>query len=157
MRQFGEAAVLRLASSSDIPGLFEVRTSVRENHLGLDQLAERGVTPESVEEMLAGEYSRTWVVDDGGRVCAFSMADARDGSVFALFVAPDCERRGYGRALLEAAEQWLFASGWKTIWLNTGMDPDNRSHGVYRAAGWVKTGEADHDDVRYEKAITKED
>ena len=144
-------AVVRRASNADIPELFEVRTSVRENHLDLSQLAERGVTAESIAAMLASDYSRTWVVENDGRVCAFSMADARDGSVFALFVAPDCERRGYGRALLQAAEAWLFESGWKTIWLNTGMEPYNRSHAVYRAAGWVLQGPADHDDVRYEK------
>lgn len=64
------------------------------------------------------------------RVAGFSMADARTGTLFGLFVRPACEGRGHGRALLEAAERWLFDAG---------------------AAGWTLAGEADLDDVRYEK------
>lgn len=141
----------RLATADDIPALFAVRTSVRENHLDLAQLAERGVTPTSIAELLADAKSRTWVVAERDEVVAFSMADARTGTVFALFVRPDAEGRGYGRTLLAAAEAWLFASGWGTIWLSTGREPYFRAHRIYRAAGWVMVGDADHDDVRYEK------
>ena len=144
--------MLRLATQSDIPSLFEVRTSVSQNHLDMQQLLERGVTHESIAEMIAGDFSRTWVIEIDGQVRAFSMADARDGSVFALFVSPGFEGRGLGRALLEAAEAWLFSRGWESIWLNTGKELENRSHSVYRTAGWTLIGPADNDDVRYEKA-----
>ena len=142
---------IRPATRADIPALFDVRTSVRENHLDLARLAERGVTPQSVAEMLEQHDARTWVCEDGGRIVAFSMADARTGTVFALFVRPDAEGRGVGRALLRAAEAWLFEAGWETIWLQTGMEPHFRAHAFYRAAGWELAGPADHDDVRYEK------
>ena len=142
---------VRIATSADIPALFSVRTSVRENHLDLEQLAERGVTPSSIAAALAHGEARAWVVEDAGEVVAFSMADAGRATVFALFVLPEAEQRGYGRALLEAAEAWLFASGWTTIWLNTGKEPHYRAHQLYRAAGWELVGPADHEDVRYEK------
>ena len=143
---------MRAATAADIPALFAVRTSVRENHLDLAQLAERGVTPASVAGMLADEAMRTCVVEDRGEVVAFSTADARTGTVFALFVRPEAEGRGFGRALLEAAEEWLFAAGWATIWLQTGEEPYLRAHRIYRAAGWHLVGPADHEDVRYEKS-----
>lgn len=146
-----EAPAPRVATARDIPALFSVRTSVRENHLDLAQLAERGVTPRTIAGMLAGGDARAWVVESGGEVVGFSMADARTGTVFALFVRPDAERRGNGRALLAEAEAWLFAAGWEVIWLQTGRDPRIRAHGFYRAAGWRLTGDADHEDVRYEK------
>ena len=79
------------------------------------------------------------------------MADARTGTVYALFVRPGADRRGHGRALLEACESFLFSAGWETIWLQTGREPNIRAHGFYRAAGWHLVGPADHDDVRYEK------
>jgi GNAT superfamily N-acetyltransferase len=142
---------IRPATPADIPALFDVRTSVRENHLDLAQLAERGVTPQSLAEMLEQHDARTWVCEGGGRIVAFSMADARTGTVFALFVRPEAEGRGYGRRLLRAAEEWLFAAGWETIWLQTGMEPHLRAHAFYRAAGWELAGAAGHDDVRYEK------
>ena len=145
------APVVRVATEADIPALFAVRTSVRENHLDLDQLAERGVTVESVAGMLDGVHARTWVANEGLDVVGFSMADARTGSVFALFVRPDAEGRGHGRALLRAAEEWLFETGWETIWLQTGEESYTRAHRVYRSAGWRQIGPADHGDVRYEK------
>ena len=148
---FASHAALRAATAADIPALFAVRTSVRENHLDLAQLAERGVTPASIAAALAGGGARAWVVEEARTVVAFSMADAEAGTVFALFVRPGAEGRGYGRALLQAAEEWLFAAGWATIWLHTGKEPHIRAHRLYRAAGWELVGPADHDDVRYEK------
>lgn len=145
------AACVRVATAADPPALFEIRTSVRENHLDVVQLAARGVTLASVAAMVAGDDARTWVAEEDGRVVAFSIADARTGTLFALFVRPECEGRGHGRALLEAAERWLFDAGWEIIWLQTGREPGNRAHHLYRAAGWTLVGEADHDDVRYEK------
>jgi GNAT superfamily N-acetyltransferase len=144
--------MIRPAEKFDIPALFEIRTSVRENHLDMGQLAERGVTYDSMAEMLAGDQARTWVAEDDGVVRGFSMADAGDGSVFALFVGPAYEGLGYGRALLAVAEEWLFSKGFDTIWLNTGRETGNRSHSVYRAAGWKMVGPADQGFVRYAKA-----
>lgn len=142
---------IRIATPADIEAIFDVRTSVRENHLDREQLAERGVTYESVAATLDGGATRTWVADGADGVCGFSTADATSGSIFALFVDPRAERRGCGRALLEAAEEWLFSAGWQTIWLNTGEEPSNRAHAFYRSAGWIMVGPADHGDVRYEK------
>lgn len=146
-----QRVTIRRANADDIPALFSVRMSVRENGLDLAQLKERGVTPATVAEMLAGDDARTWVAEDAGEIVAFSMADARAGSVFALFVLPRVEGRGFGRALLRASEEWLFGEGWETIWLQTAEEQQNRAHGFYRAAGWTQVGPADHGDVRYEK------
>jgi GNAT superfamily N-acetyltransferase len=152
-RPTGGGTALRFATAADVPALFAIRTSVRENHLDLRQLAERGVTPASVLATLNRDRSCTWVTEAAGEVTAFCMANAREGTIFALFVHPDREGRGYGRALLRTAEDWLFNAGWKTIWLQTGAEPHFRAHGFYRAAGWVLIGPADHGDVRYEKNI----
>ena len=149
--------MIRAATEADIPALFAVRTSVRENHLDLAQLAQRGVTQDSVAAMLDGPDARTWLVEDSGEVVAFSMADARAGSIFALFVRPEAEGRGHGRALLQIAEDWLFAAGWETIWLQTSEDSGTRAHRVYLAAGWTLIGPADHGDVRYQKSRSVRD
>ena len=142
---------VRIATVADLPAIFDIRTSVRENHLDLAQLAERGVTPASMSTMLDGGDARTWVAEEDDSVVAFAMADARTGTVYALFVRPEREGRGFGRALLRTAEEWLFDAGWETIWLQTGREPNMRAHGFYREAGWVQAGPAGHGDVRYEK------
>ena len=143
--------VVRRATTADVPALFAIRTSVRENHLSIEQLAERGVTPATVAASVTDDAWRTWVVEDGGTIHGFSMADARTGCVFALFVSPAAEGRGVGRALLAEAERWLFSDGRDVIWLETAEAPGNRAHRIYRRAGWVAVGPADHGDVRYEK------
>jgi GNAT superfamily N-acetyltransferase len=142
---------VRPATAADIPALFSVRTSVRENHLDLVRLAQRGVTPASVAAMLDDTDAHVLLAEDGCAVVGFTMADARTGTVTALFVHPAVEGRGYGRALLRAAEDWLFAAGWKTLRLQTGEEPHTRAHRFYRAAGWALAGVADHGDVWYEK------
>ena len=139
---------VRVATAGDIPALFSIRTAVRETHLDLAGLAERGVTPASVAAMLDEREARTWVVEDAGEVVAFSIANARTGSVFAVFVRAEAEGRGYGRAILTAAEEWLFSAGWDTIWLETGQESHFRAHRLYQAAGWQLIGPVDHDDVR---------
>ncbi|MDP9177877.1 MAG: GNAT family N-acetyltransferase [Gemmatimonadota bacterium] len=142
---------VREAAAADMPALFSIRTSVRENHLDLVKLAERGVTPASVAAMLDATDQRVWVAEDGNVIVALSMADARTGTVFAVFVHPSAEGRGFGRAVLRVAEDWLFEAGWEKIQLQTDEAPHTRAHRFYQAAGWELAGPADHGDVRYEK------
>ena len=146
--------MIRLATAADIPELFSVRTSVRENHLSMEQLEERGVTPASIAATLSDDDWRTWVAEENGRICGFTMANSQAGSVFALFVSPWAEGRGHGNALLAEAERWLFDSGREMLWLETDKDPSTRAHRLYQRCGWVLVGPADHGDVRYEKLRT---
>jgi ribosomal protein S18 acetylase RimI-like enzyme len=60
--------------------------------------------------------------------------DGHRGWVYYLAVAPDCRRRGLGRALMEAAEAWLQARGAPKIQLMVRADNDD-ALGFYRALG----------------------
>jgi GNAT superfamily N-acetyltransferase len=125
--------------------LFDIRTGVLEN---TQTSAGLGVTPESVRRMLQ-TTSRAWLVEVNGTPVAFSMANAADRTIFAMFVRPGHEGCGFGRALMDRAEAWLFESGADEIWLDTGSDPALRAHGFYQRLGWHRT-EIRHDDqVRY--------
>lgn len=141
---------IRPATPADVPGLFEVRTSVRENHMSMEELARIGVTPQAVTEML-GTHSRAWVAEEGGRIVAFSMADAARATVFAMFVRPEHEGRGLGRALMREAEAWLFSRGCPEIWLLTDGDPRVRANGFYRRLGWRWEGVEEDGQNRYTK------
>lgn len=119
--------------------MFEVRTSVTENHLSLPELAARGITHDSLPGMMAGDGCG-WVAVVGDDIPAFAMANAAEATVYALFVRPGHEGRGLGKALLHAAEQWLAERGCRRVWLLTDADPQVRANGFYRHLGWQDEG-----------------
>lgn len=127
---------IRVAVVADVEAIFQVRTSVRENHLDHAQLAQMGITPAAVTAMIAAEPC-TWVAEEAGRVLGFSMIDLEEGSLFAAFVLPDHEGRGIGSQLVAAAEHALFTAH-DEIWLETGAT--TRAAGFYRRLGWRDAG-----------------
>lgn len=127
-----ELTLLRRAIIADIPRLKIIRSSVVENVLG------------DASRVLDAHYE--WFVVNPGiflwkeqsEIVAFSAADPRDGSIWALFVLPEFESRGIGSALLEASCNVLKAAGLSRAWLTT--DPGTRAERFYRNAGWEVVG-----------------
>lgn len=60
---------IRRAVLADVPSLFDVRTSVLENHMSAEALVRVGVTPDTVTAMLGGD-SRAWVAEEMGSAWA---------------------------------------------------------------------------------------
>ncbi|MFQ5415635.1 MAG: GNAT family N-acetyltransferase [Myxococcota bacterium] len=140
----------RSAQEIDVPALFDVRLSVRENQQSREGLAAIGMTEASLTDALRSDL-RGWVADEAGEIVGFSMADHRDGSIVALFVAPGWEGRGCGSHLHDLAARWLFDEGYDGIWLLTGRG--TRAHGFYLRRGWVPCGAANGEDVRLELTV----
>lgn len=140
-------ALIRPARPGDVPALFRIRTSVRENLLTLAELDALGVTPAAVAALIAAEPC-AWVAEAAGQPVGFALVKYDEACVFALFVAPEHEGRGLGRALLARAEAALFARHAR-IWLITG--PGTRAARLYRRAGWTPAGRGGGEE-RFEKA-----
>ena len=138
---------IRVASEKDIPAIFEVRTSVRDNHLSVEQMAEMGITQETIRQALREEPC-IWVALEGGLVVGFTMADAADACVFAAFVRPEWAGQGIGRGLMERAEAFLFERH-SSIWLHT--DSSSSAVGFYERLGWERMPDVEHRDARFEK------
>lgn len=119
--------IIRDAAEKDIPGIFEVRTSVRENHLSTEQMAEIGVTHQTILEAIHKEPC-IWVAVSDDHIVSFSMGSAEDSCLFAAFVRPEWEGQGIGRLLVERAEAFLFENS-PSIWLHT--DGSSRAAGFY--------------------------
>jgi GNAT superfamily N-acetyltransferase len=130
---------IRPAQPADIKTLFDIRTSVVENHQSLEEIAELGITPQSVATMLATDCA-AWLAEIDGRPVGFAIANATERTLFGLFVLPAFEGRGAGRALIQAAENWLWSKGAEDIWLVTGNDPSLRAYGFYLHLGWTAVG-----------------
>lgn len=125
--------MIRLAEPVDVSALFHVRTSVRENHVSRERLAELSITDDSVSEMIYASPC-AWVAVLNDEIVGFSMIDVADGSLFAVFVLPAHEGKGLGTQLVLVAEDELFKHH-SEIWLET--DKDSRAAGFYRHLGWA--------------------
>jgi GNAT superfamily N-acetyltransferase len=125
----------------------KIRVAVRENEMSLEDLRARGITDESIATMLGTSHA-SFCAEENGRILGFSMADKSDGSIFALFVAPQHEGRGAGSRLLEYAVDALLALGHDRLKLTT--EPGTRAYDFYISHGWRDMGPADHGDVALE-------
>ena len=123
---------IRRARPDEREHITEIRFAVQENRLSDPSL----VTDEDYAWFK--EHPGIWVWDEGGKILGFSASDTRDGTIWALFVDPACERRGIGRALFEAACETLRRAGHRTAMLTT--DAGTRAEQFYRAAGWKVVG-----------------
>lgn len=138
----GLSARLRQATPEDIPAMHHVRMSVRENRLISGQ-----ITPEEYLEEIEST-GRGWVVEVEEEIVGFAVGNRVNGNIWALFVHPDHEGRGYGRALHEAMIVWLRDHGPEQLWLTT--DPNTRAHRLYERAGWRLVGSTPSGELRFE-------
>jgi GNAT superfamily N-acetyltransferase len=122
--------------------MHRVRMSVQENRLTSVALSEHDYV------VAIEETGRGWVVELQGDIVAFAVGNAERGSIWALFVEPGNEGRGYGRQLHDIMVAWLWEHGHQQLWLTT--EPGTRAERFYREAGWERVAEAPGGEVRFE-------
>ena len=144
---------LRPAQPTDIETLFDIRCSVVENHQSREELADLGITTQSIQEMIEGGDYITTIAEEDGRPVGFSMAQVSEGYVFACFVRPEFEGKGFGRALMDAAEAGLRKKGVRNAWLSTGQETGLRAAGFYLHLGWHKDGYLDDGQIIFKKTL----
>ena len=132
---------LRLATVDDIPLMHRIRMAVREN-----RLVHTVVGHEDYVAAITID-GRGWVVEANGAVPAFAVARHSNANVWALFVEPGFEGRGFGRALHDAMLAYFREQGCCRVWLTT--SPATRAERFYRVAGWRFAGVM-ADEVRFE-------
>ena len=138
---------IRQALTSDVDGIFIVRTSVIENHLSREEMRQMGITETVVAGMLE-QYRCAWVAVDNAAIVGLSMILPDEGCLFAAFVLPDYESQGIGRRLVIPAEEELFKRH-ECIWLET--EKNSRAVKFYKHLGWGNETDVDEVDVRLEK------
>ena len=122
--------------------MHRVRMSVRENILVSTVITEAD-TRGAIEVT-----GRGWVIELDGQIVAFAVGNAQTGNIWALFVHPDYEKRGYGRRLFDEMVSWLWSAGLQKLWLST--EPGTRAERFYNAAGWKYTGRTERGESRFE-------
>jgi ribosomal protein S18 acetylase RimI-like enzyme len=135
----------------DMEAIFGVRIATWHNDNGRAELAAKGITPDSVTQMLRNSH-RGWLCEVNGRAAGFAMGNKESGEMWVIAVLREFEGRGIGRRLLRLVEDWLFSQGWKEIWLTTDPDENFRAVGFYRRGGW-KDWKIEHGDRYMRKRI----
>jgi ribosomal protein S18 acetylase RimI-like enzyme len=129
----------REIDARDIPELFKVRTSTRENRMTMEALAEAGIKRESTSDALSVNIAG-WLCEVSGKIVGFSMGDKDTGEMLVVAVLPEYENRGIGKRLTGLIQEWLFSNGHTEISLLENPDPSVRAYGFYRKLGWVPAG-----------------
>ena len=142
--------MIRRARLSDVEDMNRLRLQVREN-----VLSDPGLVTEAMTAHAITASGRGWVYESDGEILGFSIARDEDPSIWALFVRPDCEGRGIGSALHDAAVDWLWSRGARQAWLST--DPDTRAERFYRDRGWRENGRLSNGELRLELAAPPSD
>ncbi|HAU5068687.1 TPA: GNAT family N-acetyltransferase [Citrobacter amalonaticus] len=138
---------IRPAQVTDVETIFDVRTSVTENHLSREELRLRGITEDVVADMIQKSCC-TWVATENGKIIGFSMILPDEGCLFAVFVHPEHEGKGTGRRLVKIAEQELFKHH-TVVWLET--DKNSRAAKFYVQLGWGNGTNINDTDIKFEK------
>jgi ribosomal protein S18 acetylase RimI-like enzyme len=100
-----------------------------------------------LEAILRDEDYDTWVACDNGEIVGFIgtrigplyESDDHYGQIMALAVAADHQRRGVGRALMQAAESTLCERGARELVVTSGNHRAN-AHAFYESRGYAFTG-----------------
>lgn len=135
--------MLRQAVAGDVPGIHRVRMSVRENRLVSIVITEED-TRKAIEES-----GRGWVVEVEGQIVGFAVVNVTNNNIWALFLDPDHERKGYGRQLHDGMLKWSWSQGLTHLWLST--EPGTRAQRFYEQAGWKNVGTTEEGEARFEK------
>lgn len=126
---------LRPATALDVPAMHRIRKSVSEN-----TLSEGAIFGEEDYLPFLGPVGETWVGEFDGQMAGFGSVDRVNASIWALFVDPDSEGRGVGKALLNHLVARARSCGIPKLILTT--TPGTRAEQFYLRQGWQQTGTA---------------
>jgi GNAT superfamily N-acetyltransferase len=133
---------IRIASAADVPAMHRVRQAVRENRLSdPQQISEASYLP----YIAAGGI---WVAETDAGVVGFAAVDAAGRSIWALFIDPEVEGAGIGRALHHRMLKWAQEQGMDGLTLVT--EKGTRAARFYRRAGWAENGTTADGEQRFE-------
>lgn len=123
---------IREAWPADIPAMHVIRLRVREN-----QLSDPSVVTERDYHEFMSRDTMSWVCEVDELIAGFAMVDPEKQNLWALFVAPEHEFKGVGRALHDAMLTWYFE---RADVLRLSTDPETRAADFYAKAGYTNKG-----------------
>ncbi len=133
---------IREATIEDIPQIQIVRNSVKENRLSSPDR----VTDKDCEDHLT-ILGKGWVAVADYMIIGFAIVDLSGRSVWALFLLPEFENKGYGKKLHTVMMDWYFTLTREPIWLKTASN--TRAETFYNKNGWTEI-EFTSEEIKFE-------
>lgn len=134
--------VIRPMLASDVPAAHGIRLRVKEN-----QLSDPSVVTEADYHDFMARDTRSWVCERDGELAGFVMVDVEKQNLWALFVAPEHERKGVGKALHDVMLAWYFQ---QSDLLSLSTSPQTRAEAFYRRSGYVPVGTTPQGELIFE-------
>lgn len=149
METKNSVANYRKARPEDALECIVLRGKTRENAITAEQLAERGITVESLRASIEDGSLPGFVATLDGNIVGYCFGDRSSGEVIVLAMLPAYEGNGFGKVLLNMLVEEFTAQGYTKLFLGCTTDPEARSYGFYRHLGWRSTGTLDEagDDI----------
>lgn len=123
---------IREATIDDIPQIQIVRNAVKENRLSSPDR----ITDKDCEDHLT-RLGKGWVAVIDNMIIGFAIVDLSANNVWAMFLLPEHENKGYGKKLHTVMMDWYFAQTREPIWLTTASN--TRAETFYNKNGWTET------------------
>jgi GNAT superfamily N-acetyltransferase len=136
---------VRNARAADVPAMHRLRLSVRENRL---------LDPQRITEACYLPYissGTAWVAETDSRIVGFAAVDGPERRVWALFIDPQSEGLGIGRALHGQMLGWAREAGIVRLFLST--EDGSRAVRFYERAGWQRCGTSWDGEVLFERCV----
>ncbi len=133
-----------MAAVDDVDAMHHLRNKVRENRLS-------DTTTISEASYLAYiAAGSAWVAESEAGISGFAAVDATARKVWALFVDPEAEGSGVGRALHNKMLEWARNNGIDRLSLST--EVGSRAVHFYTRAGWTPVGTTAEGEVLFERS-----
>ena len=127
--------IFRAITIRDIPALFDVRTSVRENAYTREGLYSAGITEPAVENLLRTSHCG-WLCESDSKVVGFAMANRETAEFWVIAVLPEFEGRGIGSKLLSLATAFAGRAGKRGSPIVAEEIPQRQAQWL---VGWVRS------------------
>lgn len=137
---------IRPATAADIRDMHRLRIRVRENRLS----ATTAIRLSSYRPYIAA--GTAWVAETQAGIVGFAAVDAPARTVWALFVDPDAEGLGIGRALHLRILEWARERAIGRLSLST--EQGSRAVAFYSRAGWRQTRVTADGEVHFERSMS---
>ncbi len=125
--------------------MHRIRLAVREN-----RLSDRTAIDESSYLPFVTDGT-AWVAETGADVIGFAAVDTTSNSVWALFVHPEAEGSGAGKALNDRILECARQRELRSLVLTTSKG--TRAERFYRDHGWKDAGTSEDGELRFERLL----